>query len=1130
MAQEAVSIQSISPIEDENTPAGWFKLEGNVPPNALVTLQVNRDLVAGRWEDYQPPTLSGPNGTVHVMIDAPDAKVEQAYFRLRVEAAAIDVQDDGKRIHVKTTEPTPAARLFAALGAGKNVGFYGVEGVGPFTMLPPMDVVAPNLEDLFKSMGQRIWVTPTPEDDPTEASRLVSNSRLQPDPIPPGPNEIGHGSMDDGFEGVSSRPDPPSGPEIPPEIGPADGKKFNINLDPAGKGREQLEDPTRTEPGRHLRLALKLTLPDQIAAEFAVAAPGASPLPPAPAVVEKDALLYVVRDMRQGSAQSRPEFIGVARDPFERRSYGPDLERGHGDVRAKETRVRLTVPLSLDASGASTDVRDLSLTFYRAKTGLPENALLEAPLDQYLNKLTPIGQVTGQELDRLMALSSEGLISQKLTSGAVAEPTITKLHKSGSKAAKFNFAIIGEGFANTSSDQAQFNDYVDNVVMTDLFSNDVYPEILNSMNIYRINTFSKDSGVTQVDSNGDVTLARDTALDLRYSGLWEDCYFNNGPKTGERGDAIFNALLPEVDLIAVVVNETGHGGCGGSGLFIVTRIERWDVVAHEMGHATAGLGDEYGCNSNSQGCGNYHGAEPGAINLTTETDRAQIKWKEWIPATRPVPTHWTEVADLTQDVGLFAGATLNLTKYAGGIYRPSRSNRMGTGPSHLHSPVAYTRIREDARVYQKATFKRSVVGDFNGDGLTDLVLLDDRQLSLHVAAIRDVGDVDLITGHPLRPTTAVLEPTWYRTGKLRGPNGTTWSIRNGDQLIPADFNGDGLTDLFVVNLTDWSMPYFGMLRSTGTGFVPEARYDLELPAWDDMREHDEFYVGDFSGDGQDDLMVFNGRDWSVPYFLMLRSTGTSLVYSRRYSETLPGGLKMGDHEKFFVGDFNGDGREEVTSFNRTDWNQVHLMIFTSDGTELHRKDRHYGSIPLAPYPWPAWTMREKDQLFVMDFNGDGRSDLSFFNGIDWETEYMGIFGCTANAKIALIQRYEGLIPGWNMRRSDRYHVADVDGDGDDDLVVYNAADWPTQYLGILESDGANEFQGSWQSDWIGAWNLGANDEFHVADFRGAGGWDDLIVYNKGWLGLLRSKSNRFQLETIYRKWIHNHRYHESGWW
>jgi hypothetical protein len=42
--------------------------------------------------------------------------------------------------------------------------------------------------------------------------------------------------------------------------------------------------------------------------------------------------------------------------------------------------------------------------------------------------------------------------------------------------------------------------------------------------------------------------------------------------------------------------------------------------------------------------------------------------------------------------------------------------------------------------------------------------------------------------------------------------------------------------------------------------------------------------------------------------------------------------------------------------------------------------------------------------------------------------------------------------------------------------------------------------------------------------------EDLIIYNDDALGLLRSGTGKMGLSAMYRGWVHNHAWHEEGWW
>ena len=131
------------------------------------------------------------------------------------------------------------------------------------------------------------------------------------------------------------------------------------------------------------------------------------------------------------------------------------------------------------------------------------------------------------------------------------------------------------------------------------------------------------------------------------------------------------------------------------------------------------------------------------------------------------------------------------------------------------------------------------------------------------------------------------------------------AYRPGDNFLVGDFDGDGRQDLYVYNFTDWSMPYFAMLRSTGTEFTGVRRFDNDLPGWGAMTPNDEFFVLDVDGDHRDDIVVFNGRDFSIGYLLVLRSTGNNLQFVQPLSTTtLPGWDSMKRGDQFFVADFD----------------------------------------------------------------------------------------------------------------------------------------------------------------------------------------------------------------------------------
>ena len=681
--------------------------------------------------------------------------------------------------------------------------------------------------------------------------------------------------------------------------------------------------------------------------------------------------------------------------------------------------------------------------------------------------------------------------------------SMTPLIRVGPAGAKRDLAIVGDGF--TEAEQDIYNTYVRDAVMAGVFGRDYFYEDSQAFNVFRVNLFSNDSGVTThtYDTSGNLIdqVNRDTALDTIYTGQWSRCWMENGPNTNTRLTNALTRWVPDWDFVLIVLNTTDFGGCKRGNRLYVTRGVGWNVIAHEFGHGFASLADEY-CRA-----GSHDGGEPGEVNVTANTNRTTLKWRQYVRSTTPVPTGvnedpgsgactaWNQGTrpswwNSALDAGVFEGA-----KYRDeGRYRPAENCRM-RGNTPPFCPICYSEMKRIQHPFTGRTFEKVYTGDFNGDGRDDVLVHTGNSLQLY------------------RSSGSALDLAF--SGVVRVPG--SWHFAPGDQLLVGDVNGDGKDEVVVYNSTNWNQEYLGLLADDGNnGLRLVRRYDDSMPGWQ-FHRHDRFVLADFNGDGRADLVVANGDDWGTPYLGMLRSDGNGFTVVRRYDGTLAG-WQMRKGDRYLPGDFDGDGRADLYVFNGSDWSVRYLAMLRSTGsgyTMVRRFDNNLA----------GWNMAKGDRHVVGDFNGDGRDDVYVFNGDDWSMAYLGMMRSTG-ANLTMVRRYDGNAPGWQMRRHDQHFAADIDGNGRTDLFVYNHQDWATQYLGTMVST-ANALSCGWKDDWVGEWNLGGVDRFEPCNYEGTGGQRNLVVHNKDWLGMIRA-TPALSLQRIYYRWIHNYR-HGRNW-
>ncbi len=299
--------------------------------------------------------------------------------------------------------------------------------------------------------------------------------------------------------------------------------------------------------------------------------------------------------------------------------------------------------------------------------------------------------------------------------------------------------------------------------------------------------------------------------------------------------------------------------------------------------------------------------------------------------------------------------------------------------------------------------------------------------------------------------TGQLRIDYAASGLLDGTNWTRtggWCSSASQRLHNGDFNGDGKDDLLCHDI------------ETGGLWVDYADANSQFVVTDFEAAHfwcngdsQQLRIGDFDGDGKDDLLCHNHATGAMH---IDRSTGTTTPFAG--TDTMPPNPWCpGHYQRLHVGKFDANTSDDLLCHDtRSGARFVDLA-----GSVASALFTGTNSTP------SAWCNGLGQRLFVADVDGLGGDDLVCHDSDDGTIHVdSGTLGAT---------NWTGAAAGWCTAPYQRIKIGDINGDGKDDLVCHD------QVSGKRWVDYSNdgEFTGTnWSSPAGNVWCEGAREALH----------------------------------------------------
>lgn len=212
---------------------------------------------------------------------------------------------------------------------------------------------------------------------------------------------------------------------------------------------------------------------------------------------------------------------------------------------------------------------------------------------------------------------------------------LIEIMKNGDPENKVDLLILGDGY--TSAEQSKFERDAKKLSEV-LFATSPFKERKTDFNVWGLCPASAESGISRPSTG----IYRSSPLGCSYDAFGSERYVLTYDNKAFRTIASFAPY----DFVEILVNNRTYGGGGIFNLYGTVSADNTFapyVFVHEFGHHFAGLADEYYTSSVAYNSPTVK-LEPWEPNVTALLDPSNLKWKDLVASTTPIPTPWEKDA------------------------------------------------------------------------------------------------------------------------------------------------------------------------------------------------------------------------------------------------------------------------------------------------------------------------------------------------------------------------------------------------------------------------------------------------------------------------------------------------------